>query len=283
MKKPNNADQQKYWSSPQGQKWIRFEADLDAAFQTFTDALLATIDAKPGERILDIGCGTGDISLSLAKQVGEHGAIEAFDIAEPLLERARDRAQASQTANIRFQHGDAQKHRFVQGAFDVLASRFGVMFFAEPVTAFANMKKALKPDGRMIFACWSGMEDNPWFRVPRDVAIAHLGKPKPFPPRAPGPLAFSEPEYVSGILEDAGYKDIKVTSLNDFLVPQGGLDGGVRLASQIGMAQRIMFEYDATKEDFEQITTGIRSEFSRYLDGDILRVPAVVHLFEATV
>jgi SAM-dependent methyltransferase len=127
-----------------------------------------------------------------------------------MLTAARQRIAQRSQRNITLLNGDAQAHSFSPDRFDLIASRFGVMFFADPAMAFQNLLAATRPGGRLCFACWAALEENRHWLIPYEVALRHLGPPAPKPPRAPGPLAFSEPDYVRSVLEEAGYESIEI-------------------------------------------------------------------------
>ena len=132
-----------------------------------------------------------------------------IDLSHPMLGLARARAQADGVANLALEIADGQSHAFEPGAVDLLQSRFGVMFFENPMAAFANLLTALRPGGRLGFVCWGGLADNPWFYIPRTAAIRHLGEPEAMPPRAPGPMAFADAGYVTEILSGAGFQEYR--------------------------------------------------------------------------
>ena len=182
-----NAAQAEYWNSAPAQTWIDCQAALDQRFAPLTELLIGRAGVRPGECVIDVGCGTGTTTLQLAAGVGAHGSVLAIDISEPLLALARRRCLEAGHANVRLIRGDAQTHRFERGCHDLVVSRFGVMFFDDPIGAFRNLAGALRPRGRLAFACWGPLEANPWFALPLQVGIERLGPPEPQPPRAPGP------------------------------------------------------------------------------------------------
>src|SRR5881628_2723223 len=153
-----------------------------------------------GERVIDIGCGCGDTTIALARRVGPAGLVLGIDVSAPMLARAADAAREAGVAHVRFEHADAQTHRFPAQAFDVLYSRFGVMFFSDPAAAFGNLRTALRPGGRLGFVCWQAVPENPWIAVPLEAAAQHMALPPPPAPGAPGPFSFADPERVRRIL-----------------------------------------------------------------------------------
>jgi SAM-dependent methyltransferase len=185
----------------------------------------------PGERVLDVGCGCGQTSLQLAERVGASGSVTGIDISAPMLARARERAAEQSLRNLRFLEADAQAARLGAGVFDLVFSRFGVMFFADPGAAFANLHGSLAPGGRIAFVCWQELARNPWMAVPMRAAAQHLQLPPPPPPDAPGPLAFADPERVRGILTGAGFREVAIEPLEGRL-SVGGSTSGPEQAAQ---------------------------------------------------
>ena len=160
-----NAEQITYWNDTAGPKWVAYEDLLDAQIRALGEAAMDRVGIQTGDRVLDVGCGTGQTSIELARRVGTGGAVTAIDLSGPMLARARARADGA-ARSVDFLEADAQTHRFEPASFDVCFSRFGIMFFAEPDVAFANLRSALRPAGRLGFVCWQRLADNPWMLVP---------------------------------------------------------------------------------------------------------------------
>ena len=174
-----NAEQATFWNEQGGPRWVQMERDLDAQLETLGRALVNHLALRAGERVLDVGCGGGATSLMIAEKVSP-GQVVGVDISAPLVARARERA--AQVPNVRYELGDAQTFAFDEASFDVVSSRFGVMFFADPVAAFANLRRALRRGGRIGFVCWRPVRDNPAFSLPMDAALPLLpDPPKPSP------------------------------------------------------------------------------------------------------
>ncbi len=276
-----NQDQADYWSSDSGAKWVHEERLLDATLAPVLDRLLAAAALQPGEVVLDIGCGTGASTLAAAQIVGPEGHATGADISHVMLDRARERAQAVGVTNVDFVDADAQIYPFAPDHFDAVISRFGVMFFADPVAAFANIASALKPDGRIVFLSWGGLAKNPWFAVPRAAAIDRVGAPPPMDPREPGPMAFAEQDYVSEILNDAGLADVEAQEVSLNLTPLGSLSDVAEFATYLGPAARILRLMEGTEEDAAVIAKNVEDGLKTYETSDGLRVPATLNLFTA--
>ena len=172
-----------------------------------------------GERALDIGCGCGHTSLALATRVGPEGAVTGVDVSAPMLKVAKTLADTAgdDSAPTVFLEADAQTHTFHAPHYDVVFSRFGVMFFEDPVAAFTNIRSAMSPTGRLAFCCWQPRAVNPVMTVPAMAALELLPAPPQPPPRTPGPFAFEEADYVDAILQEAGYRDICISPLSQLL------------------------------------------------------------------
>lgn len=276
-----NAAQADYWSSESGQKWVRHQSVLDAVFAAVNDRLIELANIQSGESVIDIGCGTGALTLDLKQHVGAQGQVLALDISEPLLGRARQRLSDAGSDRVDLVLADAQTFAFAPGKTDLLISRFGVMFFEDPVAAFTNMSKALRPGGRLVFAAWAELARNPWFDIPRDAAIAQLGEPAPRNPREPGPMAFAESDYVETILRDAGWSDVRSVSETVLFDAAVSVDDITALVGEIGMAARLIREFDASDEDVNTILARVRRSFSAFSTDNGVRVPARLNFFQA--
>ena len=205
-----NAAQQEYWNTVAGPRWVGLGGFVERRVRAVNDLLLARSEMAPGEKVLEIGCGTGAATVPFAEAVGERGEVIGIDISEPMLAGARNRIAESGLRNVSLLQADAQTHRFEPNSFDLITSRFGVMFFADPVAAFTNLLPAARPGGRLCFACWAALEDNRHWLIPYEVALRHLGPPSAKDPRAPGPMAFSDPDYVRSFLRSAGFAAIEI-------------------------------------------------------------------------
>ena len=190
-----NTDQIAYWNGPSGQRWTDRQAEQDLLLAPVSKALIDRTAAKAGDRILDVGCWCGSTSIALAQQVAPSGFVLGIDISGPMLARARELAPKG--APVDFALADATVYPFDPESFDLLVSRFGVMFFAEPVVSFANLRRALRPSGRLAFACWREPRENPWMMAPLQAIYRHVPKLPPQGPEDPGPFAFASEERVT--------------------------------------------------------------------------------------
>ena len=276
-----NAEQADYWSSPSGRLWAERQAQMDLLLSGALAALMERAAPAEGERVLDIGCGTGASSLELSGAVGPRGRVAAFDIAEPLLAMARARAEAAGLSNVDFILGDAQTHGFAREGADLVFSRFGVMFFADPVAAFVNLRAATRPGGRLAMICWQGAPENPWFMLPMKVAMERLGRPEPMDPLAPGPMAFKDVDRVTGILRDAGWDRAEGEAIEVDLIPPHSLAAAAELATTVGPATRLMREKNGSQADLAAIRAGCEAALAPFQTGAGLRVPGRLIVYSA--
>src|SRR5579859_5119285 len=211
-----NADQIAYWNGPNGQRWTDRQAEQDVLLAPVTQALIDRAAPQPGERIIDVGCGCGGVSMALASRVAPTGFVLGVDISGPMLSRARQLAPkgASEGLPVDFVLADATVYPFDPGSFDLLVSRFGVMFFAEPALSFANLHRALRPSGRIAFACWREPRENPFFMAPLQAVYKHVPKLPQQGPEDPGPFAFASEARVRRILGEAGFTAIELEPRN---------------------------------------------------------------------
>jgi SAM-dependent methyltransferase len=209
----DNAAMAELWNGPSGQNWIRFDEHHDRGLRPWGEAVLATVAAAAGERVLDVGCGTGWMTRTAARATGDGHAL-GVDISEMLVARAAAKADEEGIPNVAFTVADAQVHPFEADSLDVAISRFGIMFFADPVAAFANIGRALAPGGRLAFACWQELAHNHWIRVPFGAMTAVVGTPEPPPPDAPGPWSLADPDRVRSVLGAAGFTGVGLETVD---------------------------------------------------------------------
>jgi SAM-dependent methyltransferase len=216
-----NAEQAVYWNDQAGLKWVRLQQQLDAMIGPLGLAALDRASVAENERVLDVGCGCGATSLELARRVGTGGDVLGLDLSSAMLDRASERAREQDLGVVRFEAADAQTQAFDGPGFDLIFSRFGVMFFADPEQAFRNLRGALARNGRLCFVCWQAITSNPWMLVPLQAAAKHVQLPPPPTPGAPGPFSFADGERVRSILEGAGFSEIRLEPLESTLTLGG--------------------------------------------------------------
>lgn len=197
------------WAGEMGEKWLANLDKFEGMIAPVGEALLAAACIAPGEAVLDLGCGGGGTTIALAKAAGKEGRATGLDISPALAAHSAKRAALAGVQNVDFIIGDATVAKLDQGAYDVLFSRFGNMFFEDPVAAFTNLRSALKTGGRAIFSCWAPPEENQWILEVMKAVSRHVDLPAP-EPRAPGLFAFAEPDYVREILTKAGFSNVRI-------------------------------------------------------------------------
>lgn len=231
------------WNGASGDNWVEHQIRLDLMLQAFGDAAIAAAGVRPGDHVLDIGCGAGTTSFALARLVEPRGRVLGVDISPQLIARARADAAPADAAEFRL--ADAATAPLGEASFDLLFSRFGVMFFDDPVAAFAHMRQALKPGARLAFACWRGAQENDWVRLPISAIRDFVSLP-PVDPEAPGPFAFGDPARIDRILAAAGFRDVAITAF-DTEIPYGhgttraeAIEDALRLAFAVGPLSRAL-------------------------------------------
>jgi len=274
-----NAEQITYWNEAAAPKWISYQKILDEQIRPLGLVVMDRAGIRPAERVLDVGCGCGDTSIELARRVGADGSVVGIDISTPMLERAKQNAAEAGVANVRFENADAQTQALPSAAFDLVFSRFGVMFFAEPTTAFRNLRSSLRDGGRVGFVCWQPLDKNPWMGLPM-IAAAEVVQFPPRPPAdAPGPFAFADPDRVRRILADAGFAGITIDGLDTVLtIGDGDLDRSVDFIVQMGPTGILLREKPEAKEAVvgavKRAIAGAHTERGLRLDGSVWLVGA---------
>ena len=277
-----NADQEEFrGKSGMGTRWLTFEDQLDHLFTPVLDLGLDLDALAQGMQVIDIGCGTGASALEAARHVGPDGRVLGVDISKQFLARARKRATESKLSNLEFMYADAQMAELSSDNLDAMISRFGVMFFPDPVAAFTNMARALKPDGKMTFATWGGLSENPWFKTPHIAAVARLGQPPRVDRNAPGPLAFHNRERVFDLMSRAGLTDIQVQPIPLALAESATAEEAATMCTRVGPAARVIAHFEGTQKDIDAIIHAVAREFEDYQSHDGVRVPAVINLLQA--
>ena len=270
-----NLAQSAYWNETVGPTWAQFQAPLDRQLAPLGRAAMAALAPKAGERILDIGCGAGATSLELAAAVAPGGEVLGADISDTLLAVARRRAEG--VSGLGFLQADVQAHPFAPASFDAVFSRFGVMFFADPTAAFANLLRALKPGGRLAFVCWRRPEENPIMTLPMAAALAHVPPLPPPEPGAPGPFAFADPEHVRRILSGAGFAGIDLAP-HDEKVGGGDLDTVVEMALRVGPLGSLLRDHPDKRD---VVISDVRKVMAEHLGPDGVKLGSATWIVTA--
>jgi ubiquinone/menaquinone biosynthesis C-methylase UbiE len=274
-----NADQIAYWNGPGGQHWTERQQVQDTLLAPVSDILNDRAKPGVGERIVDVGCGCGATTVAFAQRVGLSGHVLGIDISAPMLARARQIAPAEMPVD--FVLADATVYPFVSATFDLLVSRFGVMFFAEPAISFANMRRALRPSGRLTVVCWREPRDNPWLMLPLQAAYQHAPKLPQLGPEDPGPFSFASEARVRRILSEAGFSRIEMERCDLSLdVATGrGLDAAVETALEIGPASRAL---EGQPPDLRAAAANsIRQALTPFAKGQAVPLPASLWIVTA--
>jgi SAM-dependent methyltransferase len=275
-----NMAQQEYWNTIAGPRWVGLEGFVERRVRAVNDLLLTRSGVAAGERALEIGCGTGAFTVPLAEAVGAHGEVLGADISTAMLTQARKRLAETGLRNVELVEADAQTHEFAPGRFNLVTSRFGVMFFADPAAAFANLSRAARPEGRLCFACWGALEDNRHWLIPYEVVVRHLGPPAPKPPRTPGPMAFADPDYVRSFLGTAGWAAITIHRETPDIIASTPQEE-VEHACIMGPSGRLIDEKKPDETMRQRIRAEIEDAFATALRGGNTRLPSTVLLVTA--
>lgn len=242
--------QAEYWNGEAGQRWVREQAAFDRLFAPLTEALFAGLSVEPGQALLDIGCGAGTTTLIAARRGAR---ATGADISEPLLALARTRA-AAEGLPVDWRVADVERDD-LGGGFEHALSRFGVMFFGDSAAAFARIRGALRPGGRLMFLCWQGLERNAWAAVPRAAVLPLVPEPPPPPPDAPGPFRFADPETLSALLVRAGFAAPDLAAVERPLLLAAGatetevLREAARIATDLGPASYLLRNSEPAVQD----------------------------------
>ena len=278
MTAPQTFAQQQWerWNGVDGEHWKQEHERLERFLSPITGPLLTFAAPAAGSSVIDAGCGCGETTVALARAVGASGHVIGLDLSEPMLGVAKRRLQ--EFANAECILGDAATARVEGKRADLLFSRFGVMFFADPVAAFANLRKGLKRGGRVRFACWRTLKENAWQKVPLDAIFEHVPRPPKPEPEEPGPFSFGKPERVTRILTAAGFAKPSFTLLDVELdlAGGGGLDDAVQHLSQLGSVRRTMA--DQPEEARAAAIGALRKALAPYVSAGGVKLPAAVWL-----
>ncbi|OLT12923.1 SAM-dependent methyltransferase [Pseudonocardia sp. CNS-139] len=269
----SNDEQTARWNGPAGQAWVDLQGVLDEMFRPLEDLLVEGIVAKPGGGVLDVGCGTGSTTLAAARRSGGAGRCVGIDLSGPMIAVARERAERAGVP-ARFLHADAQEHTFDPAAFDTIMSRFGVMFFDDPVRAFANLRWAAAADAEFRFVAWRSAAENPFMTTAERAAAPFLPE-RPAPrPDAPGQFAFADRGRIQRVLEASGWAGIDIRPIDVVCtLPEPELE---RYFTRLGPLAQVLHEVDGPTR--EQVIDTVRPGFDTYLHGGEVRFTAACWL-----
>jgi ubiquinone/menaquinone biosynthesis C-methylase UbiE len=272
-----NQTQIEFWNGPAAARWVTEQERLDRVLRAFDDLGQERAAARSGERVVDVGCGCGASTVRLAECVGANGHVLGVDVSERMLARARERTARFPWVELRL--GDASEARFAADA-DLLYSRFGSMFFADPRAAFANLRTALRPGGRLCLVCWRAIEDNPWYLVPLRAAESIVAPLPHFEPGAPGPFAFADRDRLSQVLAQAGFRDVTIERHDVALaLSTSGLDEAVEYAVLAGPVARMTVDADAST--VARVRSAIRDVLAPYARAERVELTSSVWLATA--
>lgn len=274
-----NAEQIAFWDGPGGKVWTGRQETQDQVFTPISALLMDRAHVSTGERIIDIGCGCGDTTIALAQSAGPHGHVLGLDVSEQMLARARERAPKA--APLDFIRADATVYPFPPAKADLLFSRFGVMFFAEPHVAFANMRAGLKSGARVAFACWREPKQNPWAMLPLQAVYKHAPRLPEMGPEDPGPFAFAREDRVRRILNAAGFAaiDLQAANLSLDVAVGRGLDAAVEASLDVGPAMRALKDQPAAIKAAAKAS--IREVIRPFQKGDTVLLAAGIWIVTA--
>jgi SAM-dependent methyltransferase len=269
-----NAEQVRYWNDTAGTKWVSYQRVLDEQLGPLGRLTMDRAGVAAGEQVIDVGCGCGDTTITLSTRVAPGGTALGVDVSTAMVARAVESARAAGATTVRFENADAQTHAFPRAAFDVVYSRFGIMFFSDPAAAFANLRLALRPAGRLAFVCWQTITENPWLLLPLQAAAQHVQLPPPPAPDAPGPFAFADRERVGGILARAGFVDVAFEDVRTMLgIGGGGLDAAVDfIVCGIGPTSAALRDADPAVRP--KVAAAVREALAPFVTRAGVRMPA---------
>jgi SAM-dependent methyltransferase len=258
-----NRTQREYWATAGPRQYREYGDTNEALFAPFGAAMLDAARLQPGERLLDVGCGHGTSTLEAAERVAPEGRVVGVDISAAMLEPAHQRAAAAGLDNVEFLQADAQVHRFEPASFDVVISRFGAMFFADPDDAFANLARALRPGGRLVFVCWQDPLKSEWVAVALGAVVATLGRPPDLgPPGAPGSFALADGDRVVRLLTGGGFQGVTLETITRPVRVGRDIEHAVGFVLSLPQSQELFA--DAPQRVIDEAHTALRRGFAPY-------------------
>jgi len=285
MNAVTNIDMHEFWSGHGGHKWLRFQEILKKGLSVFGQEAIIAASIDTGNKVLDIGCGCGDTTFDIARLVGRYGHVHGVDISNLILNEAsysdRSRDEKRYLHNLSFECADAQSHKFVPNIFDVAYSRFGVMFFSNPVAAFINIRQTLQPDGRLAFICWQPVAANQWVSLALDVVENYISLPPSSNPEEPDAFSFGDPERVEQILEIAGFVDISIQNYETQFNIGADLDEAVTFLTHLGPASGVIESLEFSSATRGHIITDLFETMAPYETEDGVNLKAATWIVTA--
>ena len=246
-----NDEQFEFWNEGIGQWWVDEDESMNERLSILTEELFLKSNIKKDDKVLDIGCGGGQTTFEVSEMVGENGYVLGADISKILLDLAK--SKYASTKNLEFKYCDVQNYKFRENSFNKVISRFGVMFFENPIEAFKNIYNAIQEGGSLNFVCWTNVMENEFFTDPTNIVIRHLNKDFPEITRSPGPLAFSEEKYINEILSNSGFKNIKVEKVYSLITTNDSPEKNGELLLNIGSGGRLLADANLSKKELSVI------------------------------
>jgi ubiquinone/menaquinone biosynthesis C-methylase UbiE len=269
MNTGTQGEQAKLWNGSAGCAWVEAQTLLDRILQPFEDVLVAAVAASGARRVLDVGCGTGSTTRGIARLLGAKDSAVGVDIAEQMIDVARMLAEQERTP-AKFVCADAQTYRFEPAGFDMIMSRFGVMFFADPVQAFANLRGAASKDASMCFVAWRSPAENRFMTTAERAAAPLLPNMPARRADAPGQFGFADARRVESILSESGWKDVDIQPIDVVCtLPESELSRYAARLGPVGVALR-----EADQRTRDQVVAVVRKAFEPYVHGDEVRFTA---------
>ena len=277
-----NKNQRDFWSGKGGDIWVERQNAMDTMLSPLGEAALNKLNLNEGENVLDIGCGCGHTTLNIAKRISPDGQVTGLDISKPMLKRAKESANEMSISNASFNCVDVQTDDIGEEVYSAAFSRFGVMFFEDPVAAFCNINKSLITGASLSFVCWQSPALNPWQSLFIEAVKKYVDLPSP-PPRSPSPFAFMESEYVSSILEESNFQNIMIegheAEVNMF--SERSLSDSVKDYISINPVVSGMLK-DSTEQEKTEIINSAIEAFSPYYSAKGLMFPSATWLVTTT-
>jgi len=239
----NNDDMVEFWNGVGGRKWVSYQNRLDQSLLDYGRAAMLSAEIMSGHYVLDVGCGCGDTSLDIAGIVGQTGQVTGVDVSELILQQAKMRIKNASSPNVEFACRDAEYFNFEKQKYDVVYSRFGVMFFSDPTAAFTNLGNALKPGGRLAFICWQSVSANQWVSLPLEVASKYAPAPPP-PGDEPGPFSFADKGRLTNIIECAGFCSVSIQEFTSNFILGETAEDAAKFVSTVGPASYLRDDPD---------------------------------------